>query len=69
MKIDLLSKPHGISGLALFTYIIWVIATFLLEGWMQTLMRPEAVIDRITYTSTCKPHLSNTNHCIGLEKS
>jgi membrane protease YdiL (CAAX protease family) len=50
MKFDLLSKPHGISGLASFTYIIWVIATFLLEGWMQTLMRPEAVIDRITYT-------------------
>jgi hypothetical protein len=35
---------------ALVTYLIWVIATFLLEGRILTLLRPEAVFDRIVYT-------------------
>ena len=50
MKPDFLNRPQGILCLALVTYGIWVIATFFLEGRILTLLRPEAVIDRIVYT-------------------
>lgn len=36
--------------LALSTYLLWVIATYLLEGRILTLLRPGAVTDRIIYT-------------------
>lgn len=35
--------------MALVTYLIWVMATFLLEGRILTLLRPEAVADRVVY--------------------
>ncbi len=50
MEPDFLHRPQGILCLALVTYGIWVIATFFLEGRILTLLRPEAVIDRIVYT-------------------
>jgi len=50
MKSDFLNRPQGILCLALAIYGIWVIATFLLEGRMLTLLRPDAVIDRVVYT-------------------
>jgi membrane protease YdiL (CAAX protease family) len=50
MKSDVLDRPQGILCLALVTYVIWVIATFLLEGRILTLLRPEAVADRVVYT-------------------
>jgi len=31
-------------------YLLWVIATYLLEGRILTLLRPEAALDRIVYT-------------------
>ena len=31
-------------------YLVWVLATWLLEGRISTLLRPEAVADRILYT-------------------
>jgi hypothetical protein len=31
-------------------YLIWVIATYILEGRILTLLRPEAVFERIVYT-------------------
>ncbi len=36
--------------LALGTYVVWVLATYLLEGRILTLIRPEAVADRLVYT-------------------
>jgi len=50
MKSDFFDRPYGILCLAFVAYGIWVIATFLLEGRILTLLRPEAVIDRIVYT-------------------
>ena len=35
---------------AVVTYLVWVFATWLLEGRILTLLRPEAVLDRVTYT-------------------
>jgi hypothetical protein len=35
---------------AVITYLVWVLVTWLLEGRILTLLRPEAVIDRLTYT-------------------
>ncbi len=35
---------------AIVTYLVWVCATWLLEGRILTLLRPEAVLDRISYT-------------------
>jgi hypothetical protein len=45
-----LSPKTRIIAFAIGTYIIWVIATYLLEGRILTLLRPEAVVDRISYT-------------------
>lgn len=50
MKSDFLDRHQGILCLALVTYVIWVIATFLLEGRILTLLRPEAVVHRVVYT-------------------
>ncbi|MDT8358201.1 MAG: CPBP family intramembrane glutamic endopeptidase [Methanomicrobiaceae archaeon] len=36
--------------IACITYLLWVGATYLLEGRILTLLRPEAVMDRIVYT-------------------
>ncbi len=44
-----MSKVKSIL-LSISLYIIWVIATYLLEGRILTLLRPEAVIDRIIYS-------------------
>jgi hypothetical protein len=35
--------------LALLAYLTWVGLTYLLEGRIHTLLRPEAVVDRVTY--------------------
>ena len=34
---------------ALILYVGWTVATFLLEGWPRTLLRPEAVEARVVY--------------------
>lgn len=44
------SDSCRILVLASLTYLIWVIVTYLLEGRILTLLRPEAVIDRTAYT-------------------
>lgn len=36
--------------ISISVYLLWVIATYLLEGRILTLLRPEAVVDRIAYT-------------------
>lgn len=46
----LLTGKKRVFFLAGFTYLIWVIGTYLLEGRMLTLLRPEAVMDRMVYT-------------------
>jgi hypothetical protein len=35
---------------AVITYLVWVLVTWLLEGRILTLLRPEAVVNRLTYT-------------------
>jgi hypothetical protein len=50
VKSGFLNRTQGILVLAFVTYFLWVIVTFLLEGRIQTLLRPEAVIDRLVYT-------------------
>ncbi len=37
-------------ALSFSVYLLWVIATYLLEGRILTLLRPEAAADRIVYT-------------------
>ncbi|HNL85837.1 MAG TPA: hypothetical protein PLM60_05085 [Methanoregulaceae archaeon] len=44
------SDSCRILVLASLTYLVWVIVTYLLEGRILTLLRPEAVIDRTAYT-------------------
>jgi hypothetical protein len=41
---------HAMVGRALALYAAWTLATYLLEGWPRTLLRPEAVGLRLTYT-------------------
>ena len=36
-------------GAALLLYLVWTAATYLLEGRIYTLLRPEATLDRLTY--------------------
>lgn len=43
------AKARNATVLALALYIIWAAATWLFEGRIHTLLRPEAVIDRLTY--------------------
>jgi hypothetical protein len=35
---------------SILLYLIWVIATYLLEGRILTFLRPEATVDRVVYT-------------------
>ena len=44
------SRTIRILLLALATYLLWVLATYLLEGRILTLLRPEAITDRVVYT-------------------
>jgi len=43
-------SPFGKALVALGTYATWTAITWLLEGRIQTLLRPEAVTDRLVYT-------------------
>ena len=43
-------SPLGKSLVAVGAYAVWTIVTWLLEGRIQTLLRPEATMDRIVYT-------------------
>ncbi len=48
--VQSLTPRYRVIVLALILYAIWVLATWLLEGRLLTLLRPEAVTDRIVYT-------------------
>lgn len=50
MKRDVVKEPALYPLLACMVYLVWVLATFLLEGRISTLLRPGAVADRILYT-------------------
>jgi hypothetical protein len=43
-------SPLGKTLVAVGAYAVWTIVTWLLEGRIQTLLRPEATMDRIVYT-------------------
>ncbi|MFC6942572.1 type II CAAX prenyl endopeptidase Rce1 family protein [Salinirubellus sp. GCM10025818] len=43
-------SPVGKTLMALGTYVAWTALTWLLEGRIQTFLRPEAVTDRLIYT-------------------
>ena len=43
-------SPLGKTLVALGTYVAWTAITWLLEGRIQTFLRPEAVTDRLAYT-------------------
>lgn len=43
-------SPVGKTLVALGTYGVWTALTWLLEGRIQTLLRPDAVADRVVYT-------------------
>lgn len=43
-------SPLGKTLVAIGTYGIWTASTWFLEGRIQTLLRPEATVDRIVYT-------------------
>lgn len=47
---EFFTKPRGILCIALAIYLLWVIATYLLEGRVLTLLRPDAMLDRVVYT-------------------
>lgn len=40
----------GTLAAALVLYLVWTLATYLLEGRLETLRRPEATFDRLVYT-------------------
>ncbi|MBX0298273.1 CPBP family glutamic-type intramembrane protease [Haloarcula nitratireducens] len=44
------TSPRTKTVVALGTYVAWTTLTWLLEGRIQTLLRPEAVADRLAYT-------------------
>src|SRR5512139_2900693 len=46
---NVISVKHRIIVLAFLTYLVWVIVTYLLEGRILTLLRPEAVTARMVY--------------------
>ncbi len=46
------SQIRKMIVLSVLVYLIWIIATYLLEGRILTLLRPEAAVDRIAYTVT-----------------
>lgn len=43
-------SPLGKTLVAVGTYAVWTAVTWLLEGRIQTLLRPEATLDRVVYT-------------------
>ncbi|MFB6107669.1 MAG: hypothetical protein ABEJ82_02360 [Haloplanus sp.] len=43
-------SPAAKTLVALGTYAVWVALTWLFEGRIRTLLRPEAVVDRLVYT-------------------
>jgi hypothetical protein len=43
-------SPLGKALVAVGTYAVWTAVTWLLEGRIQTLLRPEATVDRVVYT-------------------
>lgn len=43
-------SPVGTVLVAVGTYAVWTAVTWLLEGRIQTLLRPEATVDRVVYT-------------------
>lgn len=43
-------SPLGKTLVAFGTYAVWTAVTWLLEGRIQTFLRPEAVTDRLVYT-------------------
>lgn len=43
-------SPLGKTLVAVGTYAAWTAVTWLLEGRIQTLLRPEATLDRVVYT-------------------
>ena len=49
MVSDISKFKHGFLYLTLGAYFVWVLATYFLEGRILTLLRPEAVADRIVY--------------------
>ena len=46
------SQIKKVMTFSISVYLLWIIATYLLEGRILTLLRPEAVVDRIAYTVT-----------------
>ena len=50
MSTDVKMGNTGILFIASITYLLWVGATYFLEGRILTFYRPEAVTDRIIYT-------------------
>lgn len=50
MNTDVKKGNTRILLIASITYLLWVGATYLLEGRILTFYRPEAVMDRIVYT-------------------
>lgn len=43
------ANVRNATVLVLALYILWVVATWFLEGRIHTLLRPEAVVDRLVY--------------------
>ncbi|KAB1187315.1 MULTISPECIES: type II CAAX prenyl endopeptidase Rce1 family protein [Haloferax] len=41
--------PRDTLFVALGVYVLWVVATFVFEGRIQTLLRPDATLDRLVY--------------------
>ena len=41
--------PREFVFLAIGVYVLWVVATFVFEGRIQTLLRPDATLDRLVY--------------------
>ena len=50
--MEYISQIKKVMTFSISVYLLWIIATYLLEGRILTLLRPEAVVDRIAYTVT-----------------
>jgi hypothetical protein len=48
--MDNRSQIKKVMARSVLVYLLWIITTYLLEGRILTLLRPEAVVDRIAYT-------------------
>src|SRR5215208_2320924 len=49
MRSSFAPRVRGALLLAIGLYVLWVLATYLLEGRIQTLLRPEATDARLSY--------------------